>query len=389
MRKDEFQLRLFKEKLAWVAPIAVILIIALFSLNLFAQGDPKVKNLPIALITSDEGSHVDAVKEAIEQMSKGIDGEEPMLTFSSEKEADIEELFAQKEYYAALVIPEGYNDAVQNAMTSNTSATLKIYINQGFNMTGANFAKTALNGLVTQISDQYSTNLIGQLDDQQIDANQASVLVHPVVSEEKVFNTITTATANGSAPTLLAVPAWVGALIGGFIVFLATSSIFKKEILTRKQTLRLMSGQVLFGVIIALFSGFTVATLAQIAGINMPSYFLVAFFVSFAAFCFYLLVSAITAWIGKPAITLFMVVMLLGMGVLMTPQEMLPSFFVNFIRPWVPIRFASEGLREIFYFGSGFYTGESFNTILGIGIAGLLIFLLSIFKPVRTKTSAK
>lgn len=382
-------MRLFKEKLAWVAPIAVILIIALFSLNLFAQGDPKVKNLPIALITSDEGSHVDTVKEAIEQMSKGIDGEEPMLAFSSEKEADIEELFAQKEYYAALVIAEGYNDAVQNAMTSNTSATLKIYINQGFNMTGANFAKTALNGLVTRISDQYSTNLIGKLGDQQIDANQASVLVHPVVSEEKVFNAITTATANGSAPTLLAVPAWVGALIGGFIVFLATSSIFKKEMLTRKQTLRLMSGQLLFGVIIALFSGFTVATLAQIAGINMPSYFLVALFVSFAAFCFYLLVSAITAWIGKPAITLFMVVMLLGMGVLMTPQEMLPSFFVNFIRPWVPIRFASEGLREIFYFGSGFYTGESFNTILGIGIAGLLIFLLSIFKPVRTKTSVK
>ena len=115
----------------------------------------------------------------------------------------------------------------------------------------------------------------------------------------------------------------------------------------------------------------------------MPSYLLVASFVSFAAFCFFLLVSAITAWIGKPAITLFMVVMLLGMGVLMTPQEMLPSFFVNFIRPWVPLRFASEGLREIFYFGSGFYTGGSFNTILGIGIVGLVIFILSIFKPVK------
>lgn len=378
-------MRLFKEKLAWAAPIAVILIIALFSLNLFAQGDPKVKNLPVALITSDEGDHVDAVKAAIKQMSTGVDGEEPMLTFSNEKEADIEELFAKKEYYAALVIPEGYNDAVQNAMISNTPASLKVYINQGFNMTGANFAKTALNGLVTQISNQYSTNLVAQMGDQKFDANQASVLVHPIVSEEKVFNAITTATANGSAPTLMAVPAWVGALIGGFIVYLASSSILKREMLTRKQTLRLMVGQVLFGVIIALFSGFTVATLAQIAGINMPSYFLVAFFVSFAAFCFFLLVSAITAWIGKPAITLFMVVMLLGMGVLMTPQEMLPSFFVNFIRPWVPIRFASEGLREIFYFGSGFYTGGSFNTILGIGIVGLLIFLLSIFKPVRAK----
>ena len=75
--------------------------------------------------------------------------------------------------------------------------------------------------------------------------------------------------------------------------------------------------------------------------------------------------------------------MLLGIVVLMTPKEMLPDFFINFIRPWVPIRFASAGLCEIFYFGSGFYTGGSFVTILGIGNVGLVIFLLSIFIPVK------
>jgi hypothetical protein len=382
-------LRLFKEKLAWAAPIAVILIIALFSVNLFAQGNPQVKNLPVALIVNDEGVHVDAIKSAIEQMSKSTDGKEPTLAFTKEKEADIENLFDYKKYYAALVIPKGYNDALQNAMTNNSAATLQVYINQGFNMTGSNFAKTALNGLVTQLSNQYSKNFIAQMNGQQIDANKAAVLVNPIISKEKVFNAITASTANGSAPTLMAVPAWVGALIGGFILFLTTSNILKKELLTRKQTLRLMGGQALFGIIIALFSGFTVATLASIAGINMPSYLLVGSFVSFAAFCFFLLVSGITAWIGKPAITLFMVVMLLGMGVLMTPQEMLPSFFVNFIRPWVPLRFASEGLREIFYFGSGFYTGDSFNTILGIGIIGLVIYVLSIFKPAHDKIQNK
>ena len=376
-------MRLFKEKLAWAAPIAVILIISLFSINLFAQGNPQVKNLPIAFIVNDEGQHVETVKAAVEQMGKGVDGAEPMIAFTTEKEEDIENLFNDKQYYAALVIPEGYNDAIENALTNNSAATLQIYLNQGLNITGANVAKTALSGLISQLSHQYSTNYLTQLGDGQIDASKAAVLVNPIVAQEKIFNPITASTANGVAPTLMAVPAWVGALIGGFIVFLATSNILKNELLTRKQTLRLMGGQVLFGMIIALFSGFTVATLAHFAGINMPSYFLVAFFVSFAAFCFFLLVSAITAWIGKPAITLFMVVMLLGMGVLMTPQEMLPSFFVDFIRPWVPIRFASEGLREIFYFGSGFYTGGSFNTILGIGIVGLLIFVLSIFKPVK------
>lgn len=378
-------MRLFKEKLAWAAPIAVILIIALFSVNLFAQGDPKVRNLPVALIVNDEGVHVDAVKAAVEQLSKGTDGEEPMLSFTAESEEDIEDLFKDKKYYAAFVIPEGYNEHLENTLTANSPATLKIYINQGFNVTGANYAETALNTLVAQLNEQYSTSLMEQLGNQKIEASLANVIVNPIISEEKIFNEITASTANGSAPTLMAVPAWVGALIGGFILFLTTSNIMKKELLSSRQTLRLMGGQLLFGVIIALFSGFTVATLGLIAGINMPSYFLVGSFVSFAAFCFFLLVIAITAWIGKPAITLFMVVMLLGMGVLMTPKEMLPDFFVTFIRPWVPIRFASEGLREIFYFGSGFYTGQSFNTILGIGIVGLIIYLLSIFKPVRVK----
>lgn len=378
-------MRLFKEKLAWAAPIAVILIIALFSVNLFAQGDPKVRNLPVALIVNDEGVHVDAVKAAVEQLSKGTDGEEPMLSFTAESEEDIEDLFKDKKYYAAFVIPEGYNEHLENTLTANSPATLKIYINQGFNVTGANYAETALNTLVAQLNEQYSTSLMEQLGDQKIEASLANVIVNPIISEEKIFNEITASTANGSAPTLMAVPAWVGALIGGFILFLTTSNIMNKELLSSRQTLRLMGGQLLFGVIIALFSGFTVATLGLIAGINMPSYFLVGSFVSFAAFCFFLLVIAITAWIGKPAITLFMVVMLLGMGVLMTPKEMLPDFFVTFIRPWVPIRFASEGLREIFYFGSGFYTGQSFNTILGIGIVGLIIYLLSIFKPVRVK----
>lgn len=382
-------MKLFKDKLAWAAPIAVILIIALFSVNLFAQGDPKVRNLPVALIVNDKGVHVDAVKSAVEQISKDLNGEEPMLAFTHENERDIEGLFHDKKYYAALVVPRGFNDSLQNAMTKNSPATLKIYINQGFNVTGANYAKTALSTLASQLNKQYSASFIKQIGDQKVDAKQAAVLINPIVYEEKVFNKVTTSTANGSAPTLMAVPAWVGALIGGFILFLSTSNILKKELLTRKQTLLLMGSQVLFGVIIALFSGFTVATLGLIAGINMPNYFLVGSFVSFAALCFFFLISAVTAWIGKPAITLFMVVMLLGMGVLMMPKEMLPDFFVTFIRPWIPIRFASDGLREIFYFGSGFYTGQSFNIISGIGIVGVVIYLLSIFKPVRVTTIAK
>lgn len=78
---------LFREKLAWAAPIAVILIIALFSVNLFVQGDPQIKNLPVALIVNDEGEQVDALKTAVKQMSQGVEGAEPVIAFTAEKAA--------------------------------------------------------------------------------------------------------------------------------------------------------------------------------------------------------------------------------------------------------------------------------------------------------------
>lgn len=104
------------------------------SVNLFAQGNPQVKNLPVALIVNDEGQHVDTILEAVKQMSQGVDGAEPVMAFTNEKEENIESLFADKKYYAALVIPEGYNDTLQNALSNNEAAKLQISINQGFNM---------------------------------------------------------------------------------------------------------------------------------------------------------------------------------------------------------------------------------------------------------------
>jgi YhgE/Pip-like protein len=178
-------MKLFKEKLAWAAPIAVILIIALFSINLFAQGDPKGRNLPVALIVNDEGAHVEAVEKALEQMSKGSGEGEPMFAFTEEKEEEIKDLFKDKQYYAALVIPEGYNDQLGHVLINKSPATLKIYINQGYNVTGANMAKNALNTLISQLNQQYYSNFATQLAGQKIDLNSASVLVNPIVTEEK------------------------------------------------------------------------------------------------------------------------------------------------------------------------------------------------------------
>lgn len=372
-------MNLFKQKMAWAAPIAVIFIIFLFSLNLFAQGNPIPKNLPIALVVNDEG-HDSTIDKISEAATTTIDGSEPTIKFTKEKEKNIEQLFDDKKYYAALVIPEGFFDDLQGALKNNKQATVKIYINQGYNVIGSTTAKTILNGLVDTLNKRYSETFVKQIGDNKISVDQVTVISAPIKVEEKVYHEITAKTANGIAPTLIAVPSWVGALTGGFLIFLVVESMSKSAMLTRKQSFGLLLQQISFGVIIALISGFSVATIANLADISLPSYSTVALFVSYTAFCFFLTISSITAWVGKPAITLFMVVMLVGMSVLMLPKEMLPDFFVNVIRPWIPLRFASEGLREIFYFGSGFYTGSSFLVISGIGLGGLIILLLSLFK---------
>ena len=54
-------MNIFKSKLLWLAPIAVILLSVIFSLA-FIQFNPKPKQLPIAVVNNDKGVDIQGNK---------------------------------------------------------------------------------------------------------------------------------------------------------------------------------------------------------------------------------------------------------------------------------------------------------------------------------------
>lgn len=49
---------IFKNKLLWIAPIAILIILAIFSMAFYPAYNPKPKSLPIAIVNQDEGTSI-------------------------------------------------------------------------------------------------------------------------------------------------------------------------------------------------------------------------------------------------------------------------------------------------------------------------------------------
>ncbi|MCI2933530.1 hypothetical protein FH179_02725 [Staphylococcus haemolyticus] len=55
-------MNIFKSKLLWLAPIAAILLLVIFSLAFYPAFNPKPKKLPIAVVNNDKGVDIQVNK---------------------------------------------------------------------------------------------------------------------------------------------------------------------------------------------------------------------------------------------------------------------------------------------------------------------------------------
>lgn len=55
-------MNIFKSKLLWLAPIAAILLLVIFSLAFYPAFNPKPKQLPIAVVNNDKGVDIQGNK---------------------------------------------------------------------------------------------------------------------------------------------------------------------------------------------------------------------------------------------------------------------------------------------------------------------------------------
>jgi len=117
-------MNIFKSKLLWLAPIAAILILVIFSLAFYPAFNPKPKDLPIAIVNNDEGTTIQSNKVDIGKKieDKLLDSDSDKIKWIKvDKESDLKKGFDNEKYYGAVVFEKDFS---KNAMSKTQKVVM-------------------------------------------------------------------------------------------------------------------------------------------------------------------------------------------------------------------------------------------------------------------------
>jgi hypothetical protein len=187
--------------------------------------------------------------------------------------------------------------------------------------------------------------------------------------------------ASGQAHLIAIVILWICCLVASVILFRflpAAKDVNRQKSLARRAIL--VAGEAMAAVVLALMLVFIMDVVFDIDVPMGPT----IGFAAIASFCVLLMIHGVLAWTGIGGISLFVLIMALGLIASNLPYELLPEFWQDWIHPWIPLRFISEGLCSVFYRGEGVFNAAT-SVLLWIGGGGLVLLLLSVFKPALPK----
>lgn len=384
-------MNILKNRLVLLSPIIALAVIFVFSLTLFPSVQPQPKNLPIAIVNEDQGVQIpnqpkmnmgDTIIEMIQKTAKTTTDEDPAVKWVEVKTAEeVQKGMDNQKYYAALVIPKDFSTKQTSLQTpAPSSPEVQIYINQGMNTAASTMAGQVLNGVVDNMNNNVRTQLLEGLEKQgaTLTVKQAASLATPIVKKVTNVNEIGTNSANGNAPVSLFQPLWMASLASAAIIFIAVS---KLSISNRKENFLAKFIQILIGAIVALVVGFGLTWLAdKLIGLHIPQFTDTALFLSITSFSFFLMISAVLSLLGLRGMPIFVLMLFFGAPLLAMAPEMMSPFYRDWVYSWLPMRFMVQGLRELFFFGKGLTWSFPVSTLVWIGVASIVIILISALK---------
>ncbi|MFP7176998.1 YhgE/Pip domain-containing protein [Priestia filamentosa] len=389
---------MLKNKLLFISPLVVLLVIALFGLTLIPSVQQKPKNLPIALVNEDIGVVIppqgkvnmgNTVTNMLKKNITSTDGEDPPVKWINVKsKEDVLKGLDNQEYYGALIIPKDFSQKQSSLMTSKPDKPeINIFINQGMNPIAANLTGQMLNTMGDNLENGIQTQVLQRLAKQNVSlkANQLTVLTDPVQVNVKNVNEVGTASMNGSAPVALFQPLWMSSIAGAVVLFFVAN---KLAFVNRKQKLYAVLTQVLAGTVLSLVAGFGLTWIADLLGIYISNFMDISLFLIITYFAFFLLITAVLSWLEMKGIPLFVLILFFGAPLLSMAPEMMSTFYRDYIYSWLPMRFMVEGLRELFFFHRGFSFSGPASVLLWIALGSFLIIILSVLK-VQSSASDK
>ncbi|EOA8887216.1 TPA: YhgE/Pip domain-containing protein [Staphylococcus aureus] len=410
-------MNIFKNKLLWIAPIATMIILVIFSLAFYPAYNPKPKDLPIGILNEDKGTtiqdkNVNIGKKLEDKLLDSDSNKIKWVKVDSEKDLE-KDLKDQKIFGVAIIDKDFSKDAMSktqkvvmdskkeemqqkvasgeippqvvqqmkqkmgNQQVEVKQAKFKTIVSEGSSLQGSQIASAVLTGMGDNINAQITKQSLETLTSQNVKVNAADIngLTNPVKVDNEKLNKVKDHQAGGNAPFLMFMPIWIGSIATSILLFFAFRT--SNNIVVQHRIIASI-GQMIFAVVAAFAGSFVYIYFMQgVQGFDFDHPNRIAIFVAFAILGFVGLILGVMVWLGMKSVPIFFILMFFSMQLVTLPKQMLPESYQKYVYDWNPFTHYATSVRELLYLNHHIELNSTMWMFIGFMIFGAVSSLVS------------
>ncbi|HDA2809621.1 TPA: YhgE/Pip domain-containing protein [Staphylococcus aureus] len=410
-------MNIFKNKLLWIAPIATMIILVIFSLAFYPAYNPKPKDLPIGILNEDKGTtiqdkNVNICKKLEDKLLDSDSNKIKWVKVDSEKDLE-KDLKDQKIFGVAIIDKDFSKDAMSktqkvvmdskkeemqqkvasgeippqvvqqmkqkmgNQQVEVKQAKFKTIVSEGSSLQGSQIASAVLTGMGDNINAQITKQSLETLTSQNVKVNAADIngLTNPVKVDNEKLNKVKDHQAGGNAPFLMFMPIWIGSIVTSILLFFAFRT--SNNIVVQHRIIASI-GQMIFAVVAAFAGSFVYIYFMQgVQGFDFDHPNRIAIFVALAILGFVGLILGVMVWLGMKSIPIFFILMFFSMQLVTLPKQMLPESYQKYVYDWNPFTHYATSVRELLYLNHHIELNSTMWMFIGFMIFGAVSSLVS------------
>lgn len=411
------KMNIFKNKLLWIAPIATMIILVIFSLAFYPAYNPKPKDLPIGILNEDKGTtiqdkNVNIGKKLEDKLLDSDSNKIKWVKVDSEKDLE-KDLKDQKIFGVAIIDKDFSKDAMSktqkvvmdskkeemqqkvasgeippqvvqqmkqkmgNQQVEVKQAKFKTIVSEGSSLQGSQIASAVLTGMGDNINAQITKQSLETLTSQNVKVNAADIngLTNPVKVDNEKLNKVKDHQAGGNAPFLMFMPIWIGSIVTSILLFFAFRT--SNNIVVQHRIIASI-GQMIFAVVAAFAGSFVYIYFMQgVQGFDFDHPNRIAIFVAFAILGFVGLILGAMVWLGMKSVPIFFILMFFSMQLVTLPKQMLPESYQKYVYDWNPFTHYATSVRELLYLNHHIELNSTMWMFIGFMIFGAVSSLVS------------
>lgn len=410
-------MNIFQNKLLWIAPIATMIILVIFSLAFYPAYNPKPKDLPIGILNEDKGTtiqdkNVNIGKKLEDKLLDSDSNKIKWVKVDSEKDLE-KDLKDQKIFGVAIIDKDFSKDAMSktqkvvmdskkeemqqkvasgeippqvvqqmkqkmgNQQVEVKQAKFKTIVSEGSSLQGSQIASAVLTGMGDNINAQITKQSLETLTSQNVKVNAADIngLTNPVKVDNEKLNKVKDHQAGGNAPFLMFMPIWIGSIVTSILLFFAFRT--SNNIVVQHRIIASI-GQMIFAVVAAFAGSFVYIYFMQgVQGFDFDHPNRIAIFVALAILGFVGLILGVMVWLGMKSVPIFFILMFFSMQLVTLPKQMLPESYQKYVYDWNPFTHYATSVRELLYLNHQIELNSTMWMFIGFMIFGAVSSLVS------------